>query len=73
MFKFLFDCRKSKYFLCRMDMVIAAGKSRENVDAYVLLPPDAQRAVDLLIGTRADVGVPSSIHTSLQECQRKLL
>ena len=41
-------------------MVIAAGKSRKNVDAYVLLPPDAQRAVDLLIGTRADVGVPSS-------------
>ena len=40
-------------------MVIAAGKSRKNVDAYVLLPSDAQRAVDLLIGTRADVGVPS--------------
>ena len=41
-------------------MVIAAGKSRKNVDAYVLLPPDAKRAVDLLIGTRAVVGVPSS-------------
>ena len=41
-------------------MVIAAGKSRKNVDAYVLLPPDAQRAVNLLIGTRAEVGVPSS-------------
>lgn len=42
-----------------MDMVVAAGKSRKNVDAYVLLPPDAQRAVDLLIGSRVDVGVPS--------------
>lgn len=40
-----------------MDMVISAGKSRKNVDAYVLLPPDAKKAVDLLIETRHSEGV----------------
>jgi len=43
-----------------MDMVVNAGKSRKNVEAFVLLPPDARRAIDLLIDTRAQVGVPSS-------------
>lgn len=43
-----------------MDMVIAAGKSRKNVDAYILLPPDCKRAIDLLIATRDDVKVPKS-------------
>jgi hypothetical protein len=43
---------------CRMDMVINPGKSRKNVMAFVLLPPDCRQAVDLLIGTRSAVGVP---------------
>jgi len=43
-----------------MDMVISAGKSRKNVEAYVLLPPDARKAIDLLIKTRKLVGVPDS-------------
>jgi hypothetical protein len=37
--------------------VISAGKSRKNVDAYVLLPPDAKTAIDLLIEFRAIVGI----------------
>jgi len=41
-----------------MDMVISAGKSRKNVDAFVILPPDARQAIDLLIETRSAVGVP---------------
>lgn len=44
----------------RMDMVISAGKSRKNVQAFVLLPPDARRTVDLLIETRSAVGVPNT-------------
>jgi len=43
-----------------MDMVISAGKSRKNVDAFVLLPPETQTAVDLLIDTRSVIGVPST-------------
>lgn len=43
-----------------MDMVICAGKSRKNVDAYVILPPDAKNAINLLIATRDAVGVPKS-------------
>ncbi|OWF40516.1 hypothetical protein KP79_PYT19055 [Mizuhopecten yessoensis] len=43
-----------------MDMVISAGKSRKNVDAYVLLPPDTKNAIDLLNGLRKDVGVRST-------------
>lgn len=39
-------------------MVESAGKSRKNVDAFVLLPPDAKQAVDLLIESRGFVGVP---------------
>ena len=30
-------------------MIITAGKSRKNVDAYVLLPPDAKEAIDILL------------------------
>ena len=41
-----------------MDMIVAAGKSRKNVDAYVLLPPDAKEAIDILLETRKAVGVP---------------
>ena len=40
-----------------MDMVINAGKSRKNVDAFVLLPPDARLVIDLVIDTCAQVGV----------------
>lgn len=69
-------------FVLRMDMIVCAGKSRKNVDAYVLLPPDAKQAIDLLIETRAAAGVsatnpyifarmfadsPLSGHTELQE------
>ena len=39
-------------------MVVSTGKSRKNVDAYVLIPPDARRAIDVLIESRAKVGVP---------------
>ena len=41
-------------------MVINAGKSRKNVNAYILLPPDARQAMDLLVEMRAAVGVPLS-------------
>jgi len=44
----------------RMDMVVSAGKSRKNVAAYILLPPDARSAIDLLIATRAAVRVPDT-------------
>ena len=46
------------YAFFRMDMVISAGKSRKNVDAYVLLPPDTKEAIDLLNSLRDEVGVP---------------
>jgi hypothetical protein len=39
-------------------MIVSAGKLRKNVDAYVLLPPDAKQSIDLLIETSAAVGVP---------------
>jgi hypothetical protein len=69
-----------------MDMVINAGKSRKNVDAYVLLPHDAREAIDLLIKTRSSAGVPATNayvfgrlsadtpmtgHTELQELAQK--
>lgn len=44
----------------RMDMVITSGKSRKNVNAYILIPPDAKEAIELLISMREEVGVPSS-------------
>lgn len=40
-----------------MDIVVNAGKSRKNVEAFILLPPDASNAIDLLISTRSLVGV----------------
>jgi len=43
-----------------MDMVVNAGKSRKNVDAFILIPPDAQNAIDILIECRSAVGVPPS-------------
>jgi len=42
--------------LKRMDIVLSAGKSRKNVDAYVLLPLNAKKAANL-IETRSQVGV----------------
>lgn len=41
-------------------MVIADEKSRKNIEAYVLLMPDARMCIDLLIETRDKVGVPST-------------
>lgn len=41
-------------------MVISAGKSRKNVNAYVILPPDAKSAIDLLIKFRKEVGIPET-------------
>ena len=67
-------------------MVVNAGKSRKNVEAYVIRPPDARIAIDLLIETRSVVGVPPSNvfifarltadtpmtgHTELQEMAQK--
>ena len=78
-------CLSIAVIFFRMDMVINAGKSRKNVDAFVLLPPDAKGATDLLIDTRAQVGVPPTNryifrrmnadtpmagHTELQEMAR---
>jgi hypothetical protein len=41
-----------------MDLVVLSGKSRKNVQAFLLLPPDCQSAIILLNSTRSDVGVP---------------
>lgn len=38
--------------------MISAGKSRKNVNAFVLLPPADRLAIDILITTRSKVGVP---------------
>jgi len=43
-----------------MDMVVSAGKSRKNVDAYILLPPGIPGAIDLLIDKRSSVGISDS-------------
>ena len=43
-----------------MDMVVCAGKSCKNIDAYVMLTPDAKKAVDILIETRHRVGIPKT-------------
>ena len=43
-----------------MDMVISAGKSRKNVDAYAILPLDAKVAIELLNSTRMAVGISSA-------------
>jgi len=36
---------------------MTVGKSRKNFTAFVLLPPDAKQAIDLLIGTRESVAI----------------
>ena len=43
-----------------MDMVISAGKSLKNNEAYVLLPPGTRQAIDMLIDKRCTVGVPDT-------------
>jgi hypothetical protein len=43
-----------------MDMVVSAGKSTKNIEAFVLLPPDARKAIDLLISTRHLIGIPTT-------------
>jgi len=43
-----------------MDMVISAGKSRKNNEAYVILPPGTRSAIDMLIDKRSAVGVPDT-------------
>lgn len=48
-----------------MDMVVSAGKSRKNVDAFVMLPPDAKKVVDILNGSRTVVGIPETNEYSL--------
>jgi len=42
-----------------MDIVISTLKSRKNVDAYVILPPDAKAEMELLNSTRMAVGISS--------------
>ena len=67
-----------------MDMVMNAGKSRKNVEAYVLLPPDARNAIDLLtesfscgrasfkwLHLRLTADTPMTGHTELQEIAQK--
>ena len=44
----------------RMDMIVSAGKSRKNVDAYVMLTPDAKTAVDILNEYRMRSGIPET-------------
>ena len=42
----------------RMDLVVVVvGKSRKNVQAYILLSPDTQRAIDVLLETRTAPGM----------------
>ena len=41
-------------------MVVCAGKSRKNVDAYVLISPDAKNAHTILNKTRNLVGKPAA-------------
>jgi len=41
-------------------VVINAEKSRKNVDAFVLLSPDARLVIDLITDTRAQVWVPQT-------------
>jgi len=43
-----------------MDLVVVLGKSSKNVQAYILLPPDSQKAINLLLDKRSAVGVPKS-------------
>ena len=38
-------------------MVISAGKSKKNVDAFVLIPPECKSNIELLLKTRQKVGI----------------
>jgi len=61
------------HYCFRMDMVLNAGKSRKNVDDFVFLSFDARQAVDLLIVTRTQVGVPpSNIYLHIRTTERRL-
>jgi hypothetical protein len=42
-----------------MDLVALVGKSRKNIQAYVLLPPECKMAIDVLINAREEVDIPS--------------
>ena len=41
-------------------MVIVGGKSKKNIDAYILLPPETKAALLLLIEKRASIGIPTA-------------
>ena len=46
-----------------LDLVLTAGKSTKNVNAYIIIPPpppplDVKRASDLLLKTRETAGIP---------------
>ncbi len=43
-----------------MDIVLSAGKSRKNVDAYIIIPPDVKEAMELMQKTRKLVQVPQT-------------
>lgn len=47
-----------KLVATRMDMVVAAGKSVKNNDAFVIIPPDVKEALTTLILKRDAVGIP---------------
>ena len=59
------------HYCFKINMIVNANKSSKNVDAFVLLPPDARQAIDLLIDTRAQVGVPPS-HLHIRTTKRRL-
>jgi len=43
-----------------MDLVRVIGKSRKNVIAYILLPPECQTSINLLLNTRNVIGISKS-------------
>lgn len=43
-----------------MDLVVVAGKSRKNIESFIILPPDSRQAIDALIDARQAVGVPDT-------------
>ena len=43
-----------------MDLVVVRGKSVKNTNAYVLLPPDCQKAIEVLLDTRDSSCVATS-------------
>ena len=59
-----------------MYTVVNAGKSCKNVDSFVLLCPDCRQAINLLIETRAQIGVPTtnkSYHIWSSQCDTGLM